>query len=104
MKIKGQPTASATEWAGKEKWTLVTVSMILAGRCPFSLISGRVDLHDPVPFPLCPPFLPLSSLLTLLQPHEPPRAVPPACQTQSYPRAFAQTVPSGGMLFLHIFP
>lgn len=31
MNIKDQPTASATEWAGKEEWTLVTVSVILAG-------------------------------------------------------------------------
>ena len=52
MNIKGQLTASATEGAGKEEWTFVTVSMILAERCPFSSISGQGDWHDPVLLPL----------------------------------------------------
>lgn len=72
VNIKGQPTASATHWAGKEEWTLVTAPGILAGRCPFPSIFAQGGLHDPVPLPLCSPLLLLSPLLTLLQPREPP--------------------------------
>uniref|UniRef100_A0A4X1VRM1 Uncharacterized protein n=1 Tax=Sus scrofa TaxID=9823 RepID=A0A4X1VRM1_PIG len=50
-------------------------------------------LHDLPPFPLCPPLLPLSPSLTLLQTHG-----PPSCSSNTpgpvLPRAFAQAVPS----------